>query len=98
MKLLFLSTYKPTVQGDYLEISLLYGLRKILGENCVDYPRKDIMYHDFSKISKETLHGRGFTLLSKPLEDVLYDRNNIKLKDFDTILLGSGHIYGAQVS
>lgn len=52
MKILFVTTRNPNKQGDYLELSILHGLRKVLGENCVDYPKKKIMYHDFSETQK----------------------------------------------
>ena len=45
MRILFITTKNPTKQGDLLEVSLLHGLRKVLGDDCVDYPRKKIMYH-----------------------------------------------------
>jgi len=94
MKILFLTTKKPSAQGDYLELTLVNGLRKVLGDDFVDYPKKRIMYGDFSESPKDQLHGRGFTFLSQPIEDVNYDRDKINPKDFDVILVGSGHIYG----
>jgi hypothetical protein len=95
MKLLFLTTVNPAVQGDLFEVSILHGLRKLLGENCVDYPRKKIMYHDFSDTPKDSLHGRGFSLLTTPINDIPpYLRENIELSSFDAILCGDGHMYG----
>ena len=41
MKILFITTMNPNHQGDYLEITLINGLRKLLGNNFVDYPRKN---------------------------------------------------------
>ena len=70
MRILFITTQNHTKQGDLLEVSLLNGLRNLLGDNCVDYPRKKIMYHDFSDTPKETLHGRGFSLLTTPIPDI----------------------------
>lgn len=43
MKILFLTTKKPSAQGDYLELTLVNGLRKVLGNGFVDYPKKKIM-------------------------------------------------------
>ncbi len=97
MKILFLTTVNPSKQGDYLEMSILHGLRTVLGDNCVEFPRKRIMYGDFSQSPKDSLHGKGFTLLSKPIPDISNlstDRSDINIKDFDVVLMGSGHIYG----
>ena len=92
MKILFITTQDPTKQGDLLEVSLLHGLRTVLGEDCVDYPRKKIMYHDFSDTPKDTLHGRGFSLLTTPIQDIT-DRDIFNRK-FDYVIYGDGHMYG----
>jgi len=91
-KILFVPTKNPGSQNDLLEVSILNGLRTIMGENCVDYPRKKIMYHDFSDSPKDGLHGRGFSLLTKPIEDLTEEQR--KLGKFDAILYGDGHMYG----
>jgi hypothetical protein len=91
MRILFITTKNPTKQGDLLEISLLHGLRTILGDDCVDYPKKKIMYHDFSESPKDTLHGRGFSLLTTPIPDV--DDRDIFNQKFDVVLYGDGHMY-----
>ena len=91
MKILFVTTRNPKHQGDYLELSILHGLKSLLKEKLIDVPKKDIIYGDFSKIKKEELHGRGFTLLNEPFEDIV-DRKN--LKDIDFVIYGSGHAYG----
>ena len=44
MRLLFVPTTKVSAQNDYLEVSILHGLRALMGNDCVDYPRKKIMY------------------------------------------------------
>ena len=92
MRLLFVPTLNINAQNDFLEVSILNGLRSLLGKDCVDYPRKKIMYHDFSDISKDELHGRGFTLLTEPIEDMSEEER--ALKDFDAVLYGCGHMYG----
>lgn len=97
MKLLFITTINPEKQGDYLELSLIYGLRKVLGDNFVEYPKKKILYGDFSESPIELLHGKGFTLCTDAIEDTSYDRNTINLSDFDIIIMGSGHIYNENV-
>ena len=50
------------------------------------------MYHDFSETPKDTLHGRGFTLLTSPLKDLTKEER--KIEDIDAIIYGSGHMYG----
>ena len=71
MKILFFTTENKLYQGDLLENTILHGLRSCLGENCVDYPKKKVMYHDFSEVHKDNIHGRGFTLLTTPIKDIL---------------------------
>ena len=92
MKVLFVTTKNPTKQGDFLEITLLHGLRAVLGDDCVDYPRKKIMYHDFSETPRNTLHGKGFSLLTTPIKDIT-ERDIFKQK-FDCVIYGDGHMYG----
>jgi hypothetical protein len=92
MRILFIPTVNLDKQGDLLEVSLLHGLRSVLGENLIDYPRKKIMYHDFSETKKETLHGRGNTLLTYPILDL--SENQRKLQNIDAIIYGDGHMYG----
>lgn len=96
MKILFLTTKNPEKQGDYYELSLVTGLRNILGDNFVEYPKKKILYGDFSESPKHTLHGKGFTYCSIPINDVHYNRDNLKTEHFDVIIMGSGHMYGEE--
>lgn len=95
MRLLFITTANPSKQGDLLELSILHGLREVLGENVIDYPKKKVMYHDFSDTTKNSLHGRGFSLLTYPISDIDGEiRKNIFKTKFDAILYGDGHMYG----
>lgn len=94
MKILFLTTRKPTAQGDYLELTLVHGLRSLMGNDFVEYPKKKILYGDFSESPKDKLHGKGFTFCSESIPDTLYNRDNLKVKDFDVVIHGSGFIYG----
>jgi len=80
-------------QGDYHENVALIGLRKLLGENCVDFPRKRILYHDWSNVAKENLHGRGFSLYHEPIADIPDSARNLD-QDFDVILYGTSFNYG----
>lgn len=94
MKLLFITTKDPKKQGDLLEVSTLHGLRSVLGANCIDFPRKKVMYHDWSDTSKDELHGRGFTLYTRPLQDL--SENDRALKDVDFVLYGVTNAYGVE--
>lgn len=91
MKILFLTVENPTLQGDYLEVSTLHGMRQILGDNCIDLPRKKVMYHDWSETSKNTLHGKGFTLLNRRIDDI---QSRDTLQGIDFIIHGVTDIYG----
>ncbi|MCA8981381.1 MAG: glycosyltransferase family 1 protein [Planctomycetes bacterium] len=64
--------YLTTPGEDYLQDGLLYGLRKRLGADLVDWPRKDVMYENCAKPTSE-LYGRGFTMW-KLLPDIAIDR------------------------
>jgi hypothetical protein len=44
MKILYITTSDPTKQGDFQEVTMLHGLRSLMGESCIDYPRKKVMY------------------------------------------------------
>ncbi len=69
---------------DYLEVSILNGLRSLIHSDCVDIPRKKIMYHDWSEINKNQLHGQGFTMQTLPILDI----DNRNINNFDFILYG----------
>ncbi len=87
MKVLFIST--PEV--DFLQDCGLYGLKKNMGADLVDFPKKDIMYKSCS-IPASKMYGLGFTLY-KLLDDEECDRTEIdrKIRDryFDLIVFGS---------
>jgi len=95
MKILFISTKNLNAQGDYLELTIIHGMRELLNKNFIEYPRKDIMYGDFTKSPKSELHGQGFSLLRNPIEDV--DRTDVFNQKYDAIIYGSGHIVGEKV-
>ena len=94
MRILFITTSDPRAQGDYLEVSMLHGLRQVLGKDCVDYPRKKVMYHDWGDTPKEELHGNGFTLYKHPIKDLTQKER--KLENFDFVLYGVSHAYGVE--
>ena len=92
MKILFITIKSPKQQGDYFELAVINGLKKVLGKDVVDYPKKKVIYGDFSEISKDKLHGRGFTLLSRPFTDDI--NRDLAGQKFDAIIYGDGHMYG----
>ena len=61
MKILFITTKNPKHQGDYLELSILHGLKSILGDNLIDIPKKTFYMAILAKLKKsnytvEVLH------------------------------------------
>lgn len=94
MKILFIGTQNPKAQGDYGELSIIHGMRSVLGSDFVEYPKKKILYGNFLDSPKDQLHGKGFTYCDEILNDTDYDRSNIKINDFDAVIHGSYHIYG----
>ncbi|MBN1250747.1 MAG: hypothetical protein JXR51_10815 [Bacteroidales bacterium] len=87
MKILFFTTQEP----DYLQDSLLIGLRIFLQSLLIDYPQKEVLYKN-----KETqnLYGQGFSLyyFFEPIE---INRETIKQRiinnEFDIIIFSSIH-------
>ena len=88
MRILFVTTMSAKKQGDLLEVGILHGLRSLLGKDCIDYPRKKIMYHDWSETKKEDLHGMGFSLLTESIKDIsTVERHD--MKNIDVVLYGN---------
>jgi hypothetical protein len=75
LKILFITAPLYDNLGD----SLLIGFRELYGANCIDFPRKSIMYGEFPVI-----YGRGFTLWTRPIEDV--PRNARALEEIDLVI------------
>lgn len=90
MKILYITVSDPAFQGDYQENTILHGLRSILGNSVIDYPRKKIMYGDFSDTPRDSMHGLGFSLVTKPIEDI-DDRD---IENVDCIIYGVTDAYG----
>jgi hypothetical protein len=80
---------RDRAQGDYFENMMLIGLRKLLGKDCVDYPRKRILYHNFRDVPRDSLHGRGFSLYHEPMEDIDEKYRDLSNQTFDLILYGT---------
>lgn len=92
MKILYITTVNPRQQGDFQEVMILNGLRKVIGEACIDFPRKKVMYGDYIDTPQRELHGSGFTLYTIPLEELKADSR--KLEDIDFVLYGVTNAYG----
>ena len=92
MKILYVTTPDTGAQGDYQEVSMLHGLREVLGDDCIDFPRKNIIYVDFSVSPKNELHGWGFSLLTYPIEEVA----NREIDEVDFVLYGVTDAYGVK--
>jgi hypothetical protein len=93
MKILFLTSSNP----DNLEDAILHGLRSIYGADCVDYPKKDPMYRNFSARPHTEMYGNLFTVW-RTLDDIPVDRTDIEKRIrggyFDLVIFGS--IYRTQ--
>jgi hypothetical protein len=59
---------------DFMSDGLFHGLRRLLGEDAVDFPRVDHLYADARDEWRGRLHGRGFTLAGL-LDDLPVERN-----------------------
>lgn len=78
---------------DYMKICVLTGLKELIQEKVIDFPRLDHIYKDFTGNTK-TLYGKGFSY-SKVADDYPIDRTNmeerIKNKEFEIIIYGYVH-------
>lgn len=74
MKILFYGSFFH----DFLSDSLLHGLRTLLGDDLIDFPKNKYLYQN-STIDMSKMHGRGFTLY-KTLPDIKIDRSEILKK------------------
>lgn len=74
---------------DYLSNSLFHGLRTLLGERVVDFPKSEISYRTYPHLDE--IYGRGFTLYGL-LEDIPVDRTLVldraRQGAFDLIVFG----------
>jgi hypothetical protein len=74
---------------DYLSNSLFHGLRLLLGDRVVDYPKSEISYRTYPHLDR--IYGRGFTLYGL-LEDLPIDRTLVldraRQGAFDLIVFG----------
>jgi len=71
----------------------LIGLKELLGDRVVDYPKVEHIYTNYA--GNPNAHwGKGFSIL-KNVEDIPVDRSSIEQrirdKEFDLIIYGSVH-------
>jgi hypothetical protein len=92
MRILYITTLDPRAQGDYQEVMILNGLRSILGNSCIDFPKKKVMYRDFSETPQKELHGSGFTLYTLPISEIKDEIRN--LENIDFVIYGVTNAYG----
>lgn len=89
-KILFLS---QEVSPDYLRECVLIGLKELLHERVIDFPKIDFLYKSYDGDIKK-LYGKGFSY-SKILDDIPVDRDGIEQRiknhEFDLIVYGSVH-------
>lgn len=89
MNVLFLHANQP----DYLAESLFHGLRQLLGEKCVDFPRYDSMYSPLPEGIRSRLRGHGFSLygllndIASVKEERFFWRSEFILPKYDLVII-----------
>lgn len=87
MKILFFTS----PEQDYLQDSILHGLKLIYRLNLVDFPKKEAMYKGFEPYNNH-FYGSGFSLY-RLLDDMQVDRfdvfNKIRNSFFDLVIFSS---------
>jgi len=83
--------FLTTPEEDYLQDQIAYGLRRLLGTDCIELPRKEVLYASCPR-PKSELYGRGFTLW-KHLPEIAIDRDAFEGPDaldrVDLLLFGN---------
>ena len=87
--------YLSQEQGaDYLRCTMLIGLKEVLGDKVVDFPKIKHIYKSYEPEEIYKLYGNGFSY-ARAVEDVPIDRNSleerIRNKSFELIIYGSVH-------
>ncbi len=89
MRVLFVTHPKE----DYLADSLFHGMRSLLGENCVDFPKCLPLYQTTPSDVLRQTYGRGFTLYTGLLHEIPIDRHQIDQRlasgDFDLVVFSN---------
>jgi hypothetical protein len=75
---------------DYLSDSLFHGLRAVLGDRVLDYPKREMAYDTLPSHVRPRLYGRGFTLYGL-LDDLPLDRMQVPERlakgEFDLVVV-----------
>lgn len=86
-RVLFLSSTRE----DYLADSIFHGLRTLLGDRVVDYPKAELLYKGRESANQRRMHGNAFTLYGL-LDDIALNRVGVidEALDgkFDAIVIG----------
>jgi hypothetical protein len=86
--------YFTSNEEDYLSDGLLHGLRTLLGDRIVDFPKHELMYSDASAQLRARSHGRAFTLYGR-LSDIHVDRFHVLRRarqgEFDLVVFSDIH-------
>ncbi len=89
-KILFLSNDS---NPDYLKTCLLIGMKELLGDRVIDFPKNNYIYTNYPNNIKQ-LYGKGFTY-TRIVPDLPMDRANIAQriinKEFDLIICSHIH-------
>ena len=97
-RVLFLS---PQLE-DYLADGVMHGLRLLLGDRLVDYPRHDLLYDTVpAQTLRSAVRSRGFTLYGR-LPEIPVDRARVieqaRWGEFDAVVFSTIHFgFGAWV-
>lgn len=88
MRILFLTSSEE----DYLSDALLLGFKSLKAVECIDYPRRDVIYSDCAPKSISRVRGHGFTLYTNPLDDThetdrFHIRPRLEQGEFDLIIV-----------
>lgn len=88
-KILYLS---DDIYPDYMRCLMLVGLKELLQERVIDFPKVPHIYTNYE--GAEKLYGKGFSY-TKNICDLPMDRENIEdriaNKEFDLVIYGSVH-------
>lgn len=83
--------YVTSSTADYLCVSLLHGLREVLGDQVVDHPRCEPLYSDAGESVRDRAYGRGFTVFFRQ-DDPSVDRDEVWYRaldgEFDLVVFG----------
>ena len=80
----------PNVE-DYAADGVFHGLRTLLGDSAVDFPKAEYLYDTVSESARSRIRGHGFTLYGL-LPDIPVDRDHCLARalggEFDAVIFG----------